>query len=411
MPDLQEKKIYRTFFLSTGLLIFFVLFGIFIDMEMRTRRLINEENLIRARVLFKTVLLTRKWNANYGGVYVEKKEGVQSNPYLEHPDITAVDGKVYTLRNPALMTRELSEFAEKEDLFNFRITSLHPINPNNVPDAFEKSALEQFEAGKSKEVFWNEVIKERAYFRYMAPLYVENDCLYCHKQQPSEIGNINGGISVSLDIEDLQQKIRRNTFFIALFGLITVVLVLGLIYFFTRKLIRKLIEARATIEKIAITDGLTGLFNRRHVLQRFVEEFEMSRRLDKPLACIIVDIDHFKTVNDKFGHLAGDEVLKEVSNRIKQSIRIYDILGRYGGEEFLILLPGANAEQAWNLAERIRLHVRETTILEVQVTISLGVTSLHGSDQAIDEMIKRADDALYKAKNAGRDRVASNPSR
>jgi len=410
MPDLQEKRIYRTFFFSTGLLIFLVLFGIFIDMEMRTRRLIKEENLIRAQALFKTVLLTRKWNSKYGGVYVEKKEGVQSNPYLEHPDITAIDGKVYTLRNPALMTRELSEYAEKEDLFNFRITSLHPINPNNIPDAFEKSALEQFEAGQAKEVFWTEVIKDRAYFRYMAPLYVENDCLHCHKKQPSEIGTVNGGISVSIDIEDIQQKIQHNTLFIGLFGIITVVLVLCLVYFFTRTLIRKLAEARATIELIAITDGLTGLFNRRHVLQRFVEEFEMSKRLDKPLACIIADIDHFKYVNDKFGHLAGDEVLKEVSNRIKQSIRIYDILGRYGGEEFLVLLPGANFEQAWNFAERIRVQVKKTTIMKLQVTISLGVTSLNESDHAIDEMIKRADEALYKAKNAGRDRTEGNSS-
>jgi diguanylate cyclase (GGDEF)-like protein len=411
MPDIQEKKIYRTFFISTGLLIFLVLSGVFLDMEIRTRKLINEENLIRARALFKAVLLTRKWNAKYGGVYVEKKQGVQSNPYLEHPDIKAVDGKIYTLRNPALMTRELSEFAEKENLFNFRITSLHPINPNNIPDAFEKSALEQFEAGKATEAYRTELIKDRAYFRYMAPLYIENDCLECHKQQLADVGDVNGGISVSLDIEDLQQKIRHNMYFIALFGLITVVLVLGLVYFFTKKLIRKLAEARALIERIAVTDVLTGLFNRRHVLSRFVEEFEKSRRQGKPLACIIADIDHFKAVNDSFGHLAGDEVLKEVSHRIKQSIRIYDILGRYGGEEFLILLPGADLEQAWNFAERMRMHVRGTMILDKQVTVSLGVTSLQEGDQSIDDMIKRADEALYKAKNAGRDRVEWIPGR
>jgi diguanylate cyclase (GGDEF)-like protein len=405
MPDTRENNIYKTFILSTSLVIALILSGIFLDMGIRTRQLINEENLIQARVLFNTIVLTRKWNARYGGVYVEKIKDVVSNPYLQNPDVKTVDGRVFTLRNPALMTREISALAEKEGLFKFHITSLKLMNPDNQPDRFEADALHQFETGAVKEVSGTEVINNRTYFRFMAPLSVENSCLPCHKHQNYAIGDVRGGISVAFDIEDLKSKIRLNTFFIIFFGITTTALLMGLIFFFTKRLIKKLAMARQTIEKIAITDDLTGLYNRRHILTRFHEEFEKATRLGKDLSCIIADIDHFKIVNDLYGHQTGDTVLKEVAHRIGQSIRVYDILGRYGGEEFLIILPDTNIEQAWHFAERTRMQVGESPIRDNSITISLGVTCLQVSDQSIDNMIKRADDLLYKAKKTGRDRV------
>lgn len=212
-------------------------------------------------------------------------------------------------------------------------------------------------------------------------------------------------ISTSLVIAVTVAAVFFKTTAIIIFGVTTIVLLVGLIYYFTARLIRKLAEARQTIERIAITDELTGLFNRYHILTRFIEEFEQARRLGKNLGCIIADIDHFKTINDKRGHLIGDEVLKEVSKRIRRSMRIYDILGRYGGEEFLVLLPDTDLESAWNFAERVRMEVREGAIMGDRVTISLGVTCLQHDDQSIDNMIKRADDELNRAKNGGRDRV------
>ena len=152
----------------------------------------NEENIVQARVVFNTIVLTRKWNANYGGVYVEKKEGVESNPYLINPDIKTVDGRVFTLRNPAFMTREISEYAEKEGMFKFHITSLKLMNPHNEADEFEKKALLQFETGAVKEVSGTELVNNRTYFRYMAPLYIENDCLQCHKHQNYAVGDSTG---------------------------------------------------------------------------------------------------------------------------------------------------------------------------------------------------------------------------
>ncbi len=405
MPVTKEKKIQRTFIISTGIVIALVLSGVFLEMSMRTRQLINDAKLVQARVVFNTIVLTRKWNAHYGGVFVEKRAGVESNPYLENPDIRVTDGRVFTLRNPALMTRELSEYAEKDGLFTFHITSLKLMNPHNKPDAFEEQALRQFEKGGVREVYLTEQINGRPYFRYMAPLQVEQDCLQCHKKQNYALGDVRGGISITFDIEDLQKRLRFNTFSIIFFGSITTVTLLALIYYFTAKLIKKLADARAHIEQIAITDELTGLFNRRHLLSRFTQEFEQGKRMQTDLSCIIVDIDHFKSVNDEHGHLAGDDVLKEIAKLFKGIVRAYDIVGRYGGEEFLVILPDSNLEQAWNFAERMRMKVKETMIADVAVTISLGVTSLQEGDSSIDDLIKRSDSALYAAKNTGRDRV------
>ncbi|HEX9021272.1 MAG TPA: diguanylate cyclase [Nitrospirota bacterium] len=405
MPVKKEKSIYKVFIISISLVIAATLAAVFSDMLVQTRRLIQEQNLTKARSLFNSIVMAREWNANYGGVYVEKKAGVESNPYLVNPDMKSADGRMFTKRNPALMVREISEYAEREGEFKLHITSLNLFNPRNKPDAFEEKALHLFGAKDTHELFQTEHINERAVFRYMAPLYIDRSCLQCHTKQGYEIGDVGGGISISFDIEDIQNELKRKTTAIIFFGVTTIVLLVGLIYFFTARLIKKFTDACRTIEEIAITDELTGIYNRRHILSRFAEEFAKAQRLGKDLGCIIADIDHFKAINDRQGHLAGDEVLKEVSSRIRRSIRIYDVLGRYGGEEFLILLPDADLESAWNFAERVRMEVREGTIRGNQVTISLGVTSLQHDDQSIDTMIKRADDELYKAKNNGRDRV------
>ena len=404
---MKEKNIYARFIISTSMVIALVLSGIFLDMAIRTRQLLNEENIIQARIVFNTIVLARKWNANYGGVYVEKKKGVESNPYLENPDIRTVDGRVFTLRNPALMTREISEYAEKEGKFKFHITSRKLMNPHNRPDDFEEKALRQFETGAVKEVSQTEMVNQRRYFRYMAPLYIENDCLQCHRHQNYAIGEVRGGISISFDIEEHQSKIRYNTITVVVFGLTTTLLLLGLIYFFMARLIKKLEEARQTIEKIAITDQLTEVFNRHHIMSRFEEEFEKVKRLNKNVSCIMADIDNFKTINDSYGHQVGDHVLKVVSHRIRNTVRAYDILGRYGGEEFLIIMPDTSLDDARGLAERIRTRVKEEQISNITITISLGVVCVQESDRSVDDIIRRADENLYKAKKGGRDQVAS----
>jgi two-component system chemotaxis response regulator CheY len=173
-------------------------------------------------------------------------------------------------------------------------------------------------------------------------------------------------------------------------------------------------ESNQKLHEMAVTDSLTGIFNRRAIFERLGTEFSRAGREKTPLCLIMLDIDHFKRVNDEHGHTVGDKVLVEVVNRINSQMRPYDITGRYGGEEFLLGVPGANPEAGRRIAERIRTCICER-LFEIDdkrfnVSISLGITSIvpprdSGSNNLLEAMIKATDNALYKAKEAGRNRV------
>ncbi len=171
---------------------------------------------------------------------------------------------------------------------------------------------------------------------------------------------------------------------------------------------KRIIELQEKLRFNAMHDPLTGILNRGAVLERLYSELARSRRENQPMTLAMLDLDHFKVVNDTHGHLAGDEVLRETTRRIKNIVRDYDIVGRYGGEEFLIVIPGADRESALTVYERIREGIgarpMDTTVASLVVTASMGVAEYDGimSDQ---ELIQLADDALYRAKDQGRNRV------
>jgi diguanylate cyclase (GGDEF)-like protein len=202
----------------------------------------------------------------------------------------------------------------------------------------------------------------------------------------------------------------------------TVVLILVLtgVFGFSYLLIRRgagqLKLAQEKLESMAKTDALTDIANRGHLMVRGQEEFERLRRSgmkNQPvisLGCIMIDLDHFKRINDSKGHQAGDHVLKGVAMRLKESVRPYDVIGRYGGEEFAVLLPDTNLEQSLLVAERIRSTISRGPIESegdlIPVTASLGVSCSNENDQGLNDLLKRADEGLYMAKAAGRDRVS-----
>ena len=406
----KEGRSYKIFLISVSLTIALFLAGLFFGAVVRNRNMIHDEIRNRAKVLFNSIVLTRKWNARYGGVYVEKRKSVESNPYLKNPDIETVDGIIYTKKNPAVMTREISEYASEEDQFSFHITSLKLLNPNNEPDEFEKKALRSFESGE-EEASLIVTTNNKVYYRYMAPLYVDESCLECHSEQGYKTGDINGGISVTFDIGDIQGRLLKNSYMLIILGIVSTLILLGIVFFFTKRLVRHLSAARRKIEIMAVTDGLTGIFDRRYVISKFGVEFDRAKRLNRNMGCILIDIDYFKKINDTYGHLAGDKVLKAATLLIGETIRTYDVLGRYGGEEFLIILPEANFETASILAERIRKHLRQNkTIIsylskDAVFSISLGVAEMRADDKNIEDLLNRADKGLYKAKGDGRDRV------
>ncbi len=158
------------------------------------------------------------------------------------------------------------------------------------------------------------------------------------------------------------------------------------------------------------TDPLTGVFNRLAYEERFEQEFHRWQRFGHSLTFVIWDIDHFKQINDTYGHATGDDVLRDVAGQLVSRLRTTDFVARYGGEEFAMLLPGADAEKALQLVNQIRLTIAEYRFdngdVQIPVTISCGIASFEPGDSP-QTVFKRADDALYQAKKAGRNRCCA----
>ncbi len=177
--------------------------------------------------------------------------------------------------------------------------------------------------------------------------------------------------------------------------------------------LRLVTKAEKALRVLATTDPLTQLLNRRSLMEIAEYEVVQRKRHQAPLAFILADIDHFKSVNDQHGHAAGDAVLKAVSQALRQASREQDSIARWGGEEFLILMPDATLSTACNVAERLRKQVEAIEVpldgKQIKVSMTFGVSTHHG-DEVVDTPINRADTALYKGKVAGRNQVVAEPA-
>lgn len=163
-------------------------------------------------------------------------------------------------------------------------------------------------------------------------------------------------------------------------------------------------EKNKALSEITRIDAMTGIYNHSCIYELLETEIEKSKRTDMPLSIAMIDIDHFKKVNDKYGHISGDQVIKDVVNLILTHSRTIDLVGRYGGEEFLVILPNTDLEGAITLLTRIKNHIEAHIFLEdLKLTISIGVLDWH-QEEAI-EFVSKADEYLYQAKNNGRNRL------
>lgn len=166
-------------------------------------------------------------------------------------------------------------------------------------------------------------------------------------------------------------------------------------------------DANEKLHRDVITDSLTGLGNRRHFELAAITEIDRARRHAWPITVMLIDVDHFKLVNDRWGHVVGDAVLCHIAKRCMHGLRSHDVLARWGGEEFALLLPHCNAELSHGVARRLLSSVRDAAMIEIgdeRVTVSIGVATIEPSDATIATALQRADVALYQAKRTGRDR-------
>jgi signal transduction histidine kinase len=186
----------------------------------------------QARMLHKQILLTRQWASDHNGLFIMQRKGIEPNPFLELPVVTDSLGHSYYMRNPAMITRELSVYAQRDGLGYFRVTSLKPVNPANAPDVFEKIALEAFDAGTAEVIDVDKSAMGRV-VRFIAPLVVTESCLGCHARHGYGVGDIRGGLSITIPIDwahDLINKNMKALLFIGVMSILIVTIALFLMF-------------------------------------------------------------------------------------------------------------------------------------------------------------------------------------
>ena len=228
-------------------------------------------------------------------------------------------------------------------------------------------------------------------------------------------GKLQGSFEIYLKVDKYREQVWQGVLTaIGILGFV-VISVFSIAYIIVKKMTDRLGIFQEQLQRLAVTDSLTGIFNRGHLFKVGGEQFQRVQRNrnrnnpDVHLGCLMIDIDYFKTINDTKGHLAGDLVIIGVSDRIRAGLRNYDLFGRFGGEEFIVLLPDTDFETSRVVAERtwdaIRSEPFDVAGESMIVTVSIGISSYDDNDANLNDILKRSDQALYKAKNGGRDRI------
>ena len=188
----------------------------------------------QARMLYKQILLTRQWASDHNGLFILERKGVEMNPYLDLPTVKDNRGHTYYMRNPAMITRELSQYAQRDGLGHFRVTSLNPVNPLNVPDDFERKSLLSF-SKNTQESFAVENSPHGRNVRFIAPLMVTESCLNCHSRHGYKFGDIRGGLSITIPINWADDLINKNTHSLIFIPIGSLICALVFYYLFARR--------------------------------------------------------------------------------------------------------------------------------------------------------------------------------
>ncbi|MDQ5945773.1 MAG: two-component system, NtrC family, sensor kinase [Pseudomonadota bacterium] len=296
-----------------------------------------------ARNVFKTLVITRQWNAERGGVYVPVSPSTQPNPYLKHPrrDIHTADGKALTMINPAFMTRMISDMTKMSQGLTFRSTSLKPINPDNAPDAWEHQALKQLSDKTTEVKTLTESADGRPVFRYLAPLWVTEECLDCHREQGYKVGDLRGGISISQDFSPFIAAAApsERTSILAHLGVFA--LLVAISGWSLALLRRSWIQLEDNIEELSKTRNELLQSEKMASLGRMVAGF--AHEINTPIGIAVGAVSHTEETLSEIDRLLTNEEVDEADLREK-------LAGlRSGGE-----LATANLKRASSMVQRFK---------------------------------------------------------
>jgi signal transduction histidine kinase len=250
------QRVSLKFLVASSLTIAVIFVAIFVWISRQQERHIMDQVKKQATILLKQIVLTRQWVADHTTVLVPKTQGVESNPYLENPDVQTTDGTLYTRIPPSVLTSQLSDRAKKSMEYYFRLTDTHYINPANAPDRIEAEALGLFRSGRSDGVFETEARGEKRVFRYIAPLYLSNKCLECHPRPGAKSGDVAGCLSLFIPMDDAQSAIDRGRT-ILMSGAIALAASLVILLFVTARVLvfSRIEEIRSAVSRLDPRDA------------------------------------------------------------------------------------------------------------------------------------------------------------
>jgi diguanylate cyclase (GGDEF)-like protein len=294
-------------------------------------------------------------------------------------------------------------------------------NPNNAPHPYERNAIEYFKQNpNAKELFHEIRIDKKISYFYAAPLRIEPYCLMCHGERDAapdfikhnystgynyKVGDIRGITAITIEKNRLLNTMQKKYAERMIFSTLIAFTIIGLIFLMVRRARKIERNMMNELEALSFIDPLTGLCNRRKLNEWIHEYHKIFERYGEPYSLIMVDIDHFKEVNDTFGHPTGDKVLQTFAHILKDNIRQIDHIARWGGEEFMLVLPKTTACNAAIVAESIRHNIQLHSFETIgKKTASFGIAQIRNSE-SIETLVDRVDKALYAAKENGRNQV------
>lgn len=369
-----------------------------------------------ARAVRDKDMAFRRWGLRHGGVYVQVTEEEQPSPYLAHipqRDVTTTDGKQLTLRAPASMVREMMDDYMAVGGVRGRIVGLRYLNQANAPDDWEKARLEDFELSNDTEVWEVANMNGQPHLRYLRAWRMSKPCEQCHAILGYSEGDLRGATGVNLPLAPYYQRIRESAWNLILtHGSIWLIGFVGIGWAGRQGHLRAQ-EQKVSMEHIkflAHHDSLTTLANRFSMENRLEQALATSRREDGQLAVLLIDMDHFKNINDTLGHQVGDKLLVEVASRLQAIVRESDIVARLGGDEFVVVLTGMDAlRDAMSVGTKILDALGQPYTIEGQLlhtTPSIGISVFPGDGSDVTTLLKHADTAMYHSKEHGRNNLS-----